>query len=113
MPNYLETTFNPESGKNESVLINFDPDAATYDFASFAFEGDPDDIGYRMAKLTSNLAIYEQYNIYLLVFASSMLFSLLLKFVFNVFATVKLPIDKWVIVDSFCGALKIISVLVM
>jgi hypothetical protein len=32
IPVYLETTYNNDTGKNESVLINFDPTAAIYDY---------------------------------------------------------------------------------
>ena len=51
---------------------------------------------------------YNSINFYGTIFSATLVLSLISKLMFNVFAKVKLPVDKWTVIDLLCSFFNII-----
>ena len=58
--------------------------------------------------LVHNIAMYNSFNYLGTIFSGMIFLHLITKLIFNVFATLKMPIDKWSIIELFCAALNLI-----
>jgi hypothetical protein len=57
---------------------------------------------------TSNIAIYNSFNYLGSLFSATLVFQLITKVIFNLFAEVKMPLDLWTVTDIFCCFLNIV-----
>jgi hypothetical protein len=51
---------------------------------------------------------YNKVNFYGTIFSATLVLHLITKFIFNVFAEVKIPLDKWSVIDLLCSFFNII-----
>ena len=60
-------------------------------------------------KVQENIDKYNSFNYLGTLFSVSLLFHIILKVIFNLFARVKLPIDKWTIMDALCAFCNLVA----
>jgi hypothetical protein len=58
--------------------------------------------------MEKNISEYLVFNLYGIFVSIAMMFYVSTKFIFNIFATIKLPLDKWSLIDIFCAFTNII-----
>jgi hypothetical protein len=51
---------------------------------------------------------YNKVNFYGTIFSATLVLHLITKFIFNIFAEVKIPLDKWSVIDLLCSFFNII-----
>ena len=65
------------------------------------------------ALIEKEMKAYAMMNYIGIGISSSMLFYVLTKYIFNIFADIKLPYDKWSWIDIYCAFSNIIGLLLM
>ncbi|CAI2359649.1 unnamed protein product [Moneuplotes crassus] len=73
--------------------------------------GEDDDI--KIANLKEAKKEYDLLNNYTLVFCLALIFQFFLKLLYNICAKIKIPIDKWTIMDSICGIFNLLAIYVV
>lgn len=53
--------------------------------------------------IAKNITDYQLWNMYGIIISIGMMWYVITKFIFNIFATVKLPLDMWSKIDIFCA----------
>mmetsp|Transcript_37727 Transcript_37727/g.57764 ORF Transcript_37727/g.57764 Transcript_37727/m.57764 type:complete len:239 (+) Transcript_37727:1927-2643(+) len=61
------------------------------------------EMGARNATIDGKISDYKTWNMYGILISVAMMFYVLTKLIFNIFATIKLPVDKWSLIDIFCA----------
>jgi hypothetical protein len=56
----------------------------------------------------TNIEIYNSFNYYGTMFSATIFLHLIQKLIFNLFATFKMPIDKWTIIDLITACLNLL-----
>ena len=75
-------------------------------FNSKQFEGFSDNCKYVL--VSDKILEYNDINFYGTVFSATLVFHLITKVVFNMFAKVKLQLDKWSVIDILCSFFNIV-----
>ncbi len=72
-----------------------------------------DETAIKLKNLIESISKYINWSFMALFFSCSLLLQFFFKTVFNVFASKKIPYDKWTIMDTLCGSLNIIAVVAL
>lgn len=75
-------------------------------FKNSDFDGFTDSMKLILA--TDKLAEYNKVNYYGTIFSGTLVLHLLTKLIFNFFVDIKIPLDKWTIIDLLCSFFNII-----
>jgi hypothetical protein len=67
----------------------------------------------REKAIRANLATYQQWNQWGIVMSISMILYAAKKLLFNIFATIKLPMDVWSKIDFFCAFTNIFAFMML
>ena len=77
------------------------------------FELEKQEIESKNRAIEANLESYEEWNWYGIVVSISMIFYAASKLIFNIFATIKLPMDIWSQIDIFCAFTNIFAFMML
>lgn len=63
--------------------------------------------------ILSKIREYQLWNTYGILVSVAMMFYVITKVIFNIFASIKLPMDKWSLIDIFCAFTNIVCFLLL
>ncbi len=75
-------------------------------FKNSDFDGFTDEL--KIALATDKLVEYNKVNFYGTIFSATLALHLLTKLIFNLFVEIKIPLDKWTVIDLLCSFFNII-----